>query len=54
MPLYELTRESLTQIPRANMQGQSFSEREDLQRLLKDSSSVINDDLFAIAEEFSL
>jgi hypothetical protein len=53
MPLYELTHESLTQIPRATMQGQSFKEREDLQRLLKDSVSVISDDLFVIAEEFS-
>ena len=53
MPLYELTHESLTQIPRATMQGQSFRERDDLQRLLKGSISVISDDLFLIAEEFS-
>lgn len=35
------------------MQGQSFKERDDLQRLLKNSISVISDDLFVIAEEFS-
>jgi hypothetical protein len=53
MPLYELTHESLTLIPRATMQGQSFRERDDLQRLLKNSISVISDDLFVVAEEFS-
>jgi hypothetical protein len=35
------------------MQGQAFRERDDLQRLLKNSISVISDDLFVIAEEFS-
>jgi hypothetical protein len=32
---------------------QSFRERDDIQRLLKGSISVIGDDLFVIAEEFS-
>lgn len=53
MPLYELTHEALTLIPRTTMQEQSFRERDDLQRLLKNSISVISDDLFVIAEEFS-
>jgi len=53
MPLYELTHESFTPIPQATMQGQSFRERDDLQRLLKGSISVIGNDLFVIAEEFS-
>jgi hypothetical protein len=53
MPLFELTHESLTPIPRTTMQGQSFRERDDLQRLLKNSISVISDDLLVIAEEFS-
>lgn len=53
MPLYELTHEALTLIPRTTMQGQSFKERDDIQRLLKSSISVISDDLFVIAEEFS-
>jgi hypothetical protein len=53
MPLFELTRESLTQLPRTTMQEQSFKEREDLQRLLKQSNAVLGDDLYIIAEEFS-
>jgi hypothetical protein len=53
MPLYELTHEALSLIPRTTMQGQSFKERDDIQRLLKSSISVISDDLFIIAEEFS-
>ena len=35
------------------MHEQSFKEREDLQRLLRDKLSIIGDDLFLIAEEFS-
>jgi hypothetical protein len=53
MPLFELTRDSLTLIPRTTMYEQSFKERDDLQRLLKKSISVISDDLFVLAEEFS-
>lgn len=53
MPLFELTHESLTIIPRTTMQEQFFKEREDLQRLLKNSISVVGDDLFVLAEEFS-
>ena len=53
MPLYELTRESLALIPRTTMHEQSFKERDDLQRLLRTSISVIGDDLYVLAEEFS-
>ena len=35
------------------MQEQSFKEREDIQRLLRKSSSLLGDDLYVIAEEFS-
>jgi hypothetical protein len=35
------------------MHEQSFKERDDLQRLLKNAISVIGDDLFVLAEEFS-
>jgi hypothetical protein len=35
------------------MHEQSFRERDDLQRLLKTSLSILGDDLFLIAEEFS-
>lgn len=53
MPLYELTHASLNPIPRTTMHEQFFREREDLQRLLKGSISVLGDDLFVLAEEFS-
>ena len=53
MPLFELTHESLAPIPRTTMQEQSFKEREDIQRLLRKSSSLLGDDLYVIAEEFS-
>ena len=53
MPLYELTHESLTPIPRTTMSQQFFRERDDLQRLLKQSIRVLGEDLFVIAEEFS-
>jgi hypothetical protein len=53
MPLYELTRDALELIPRTTMQEQLFREREDLQRLLKNSISVIGEDLLLLAEEFS-
>jgi hypothetical protein len=53
MPLYELTREALNPVPRTTMHEQSYREREDLQRLLRSSISVIGDDLFVLAEEFS-
>lgn len=53
MPLFELTRESLTPLPRTTMQEHSFKERADLQRLLKQSSSLLSDDLYIFAEEFS-
>jgi len=53
MPLYELTHESLSKVERTTLHEQSFKERDDLQRLLKDDLSVIGDDLFLIKEEFS-
>jgi hypothetical protein len=53
MPLYELTHDALEPIPRTTMQEQFFREREDLQRLLKNSISVIGEDLLLLAEEFS-
>ena len=57
MPLFELTHESLTRIPRTTMQEQSFKERDGLQRLLKNDISVIvdkdnGDDLFILKDEF--
>ena len=53
VPLYELTREALSPIPRTTMHEQFVREREDLQRLLKSSISIVGDNLFLLAEEFS-
>ena len=57
MPLFELTHESLTLIPRTTMQGQSFKERDDIQRhLMKDISVIVDKDtgdkLFVLKDEF--
>lgn len=53
MPIFELTHESLSAVPRTTLHEQTFREREDLQRLLKTSISAIGDDLLVIAEEFA-
>src|SRR5581483_1821192 len=53
MPIFELTRDSLSAVPRTTMQEQYFRERQDLQRLLKGSISVLGEELLVIAEEFS-
>jgi len=53
MPIFELTHESLAPLQRTTLHEQTFKERENLQRLLKNSISVIGEDLLVIAEEFS-
>lgn len=53
MPIYELTHDSLCPVSRTTLQEQSFREREDLQRILKSSISVIEQNLLILAEEFS-
>jgi hypothetical protein len=53
MPLYELTHDDLTSVPRTTLSEQMFRERGDLQRLLKNRISVIGQDLYVLAEEFS-
>ena len=53
MPIYELTHEDLTKVPRTTLHDQLFREREDLQRLLKSRIAVIGEDLLVLAEEFS-
>jgi hypothetical protein len=53
MPIFELTRESLSALPRTTMQEQFFRERQDLQRLLKGSISALGEEFLVIAEEFS-
>src|ERR1039458_10420397 len=53
MPLYELTHDDLTKVPRTTLHDQLFREREDLQRLLKTRIAVIGEDMLVLAEEFS-
>jgi hypothetical protein len=53
MPLYELTHDALTELPRTTMVQQDFKERADLQRLLKTSIGIIDANLLLLAEEFS-
>lgn len=53
MPIFELTRDALSAVPRTTMQEQFFRERQDLQRLLKGSISALGEELLIIAEEFS-
>lgn len=53
MPIFELTRDALSAVPRTTMQEQLFREREDLHRLLKGSISALGEELLIIAEEFS-
>jgi len=53
MPLYELTHDDLASVPRTTLSEQMFREREDLQRLLRNRISVIGQDLYVLAEEFS-
>lgn len=53
MPIYELTHESLSAVPRTTLQEQMFRERDDLQRILKQQIDVLGEDLLILAEEFS-
>ena len=53
MPIYELTHESLSAVPRTTLQEQMIRERDDLQRLLKKQIDVLGEDLLILAEEFS-
>ena len=53
MAIFQITPESLTPLSRTTLHQQAFKEREDLQRLLKQSMSLMGEDLFLLAEEFS-
>src|SRR5581483_10251622 len=52
MPLFELTDENITEVPRTTFEGLGLRERYDLQRLLRDSIRLIDDGLYVVAEEF--
>lgn len=52
MPLYELSHDALRPLPRTTFLDARIQERQDLQRLLRDSVEVIADDVLIVAEEF--
>lgn len=52
MPLFEITKDSLRDIPATGFDAAHLRERADLQRLLRDRIDVISPDTLVIAEEF--
>lgn len=53
MPIYEITRDTITPIPRTTFLETGLSERSDLQRLLRERIEILSPDTLVIAEEFS-
>lgn len=53
MPIYEITPDSIRALPRTTFESEGIGERNDLQRLLCGNVSVIDPDLFVVAEEVS-
>lgn len=52
MPLYQVTSDSLLELPSTSFQQESLWERRDLQRLLKANIQAIDENVMVIAEEF--
>ncbi len=52
MPLYQITNDSLLELPSTSFQQESLWERRDLQRLLKANIEAIDENVMVIAEEF--
>lgn len=52
MPLYQITNDSLQELPSTSFQQESLWERRDLQRLLKANIQAIDENVMVIAEEF--
>ncbi len=52
MSLYEIAESGLARREQASLAGLGLREREDLQRLIRDDISVLDDDLLVVAEEF--
>jgi hypothetical protein len=52
MAIYELTKDGIRQIEESKFAELGFSERGDLQRLLRQQVDVISPDTLVIAEEF--
>ncbi len=52
MPLYQITSDTLKELPSTSFQQESLWERRDLQRLLKANIEAIDENVMVIAEEF--
>jgi hypothetical protein len=52
MPIYEMTSESIREIPETSFGAAGIRERSDLQRLLRGQIEIISPDTLVIAEEF--
>lgn len=52
MPVYKLTKDSIVRLPDTSFADKGFSERGDLQRLLRANIAVVAPDVLIIAEEF--
>jgi len=52
MPVYEITTDAIHPLEETSFISAGIRERSDLQRLLRDSISVIDRDVMVIAEEF--
>src|SRR5512135_3428618 len=52
MPIYEITPDSLREIPKTSFGHAGVRERADLQRLLRNQIEVVSPDTLVIAEEF--
>jgi hypothetical protein len=52
VPLFEFTEAAITELKRTSFESFGVQERSDLQRLLRESISVIDPDIYVITEEF--
>lgn len=52
MPLYELSKDSIAEIPTATYASLGLREREDVQRVLREHIDVVSPDTLILAEEF--
>ena len=53
MPIYELTKDAVVELPDARFGDYGVRERDDLQRLLRDQFDVIDPGVLIVAEEFA-
>jgi RecB family endonuclease NucS len=52
MPIYRLTKEAITELPKATFVERGVKERADLQRLLKANIGIVAPGVLVISEEF--